>query len=169
MRHTYVRHSRILASSREGRDLTLEALSAVWPTLSGISGPDAGAEWIDGESGIALGHRRLSIFDLSPAGAQPMEDNSGRFVIAFNGEIYNHLDLRRRLEDQNAAPAWRGHSDTENSPCSGRVVGRANRARPSLRDVRVRVVGRANRARPSLRDVRVRVVGPIDLQLDVGA
>ena len=77
-------------------------------------GPDAGAEWVDEKTGVALGHRRLSILDLSAAGAQPMEDFSGRFVIVFNGEIYNHLDLRRRLEDEGAAPpAWRGHSDTE--------------------------------------------------------
>ena len=76
-------------------------------------GPDAGAEWVDCQSGIALAHRRLSILDLSSAGAQPMKDFTGRFVIVFNGEIYNHLDLRRRLEVENAVPAWRGHSDTE--------------------------------------------------------
>lgn len=63
-------------------------------------GPDAGDVWV-GE-GIALGHRRLSILDLSPAGAQPMRSACGRYVIAFNGEIYNHLDLRR---DLGAAPA----------------------------------------------------------------
>src|SRR5271166_1538492 len=76
-------------------------------------GPDAGDEWIDGQTGVALAHRRLSILDLSSAGAQPMQDFTGRFVIVFNGEIYNHLDLRRSLEDEGAAPAWRGHSDTE--------------------------------------------------------
>jgi asparagine synthase (glutamine-hydrolysing) len=76
-------------------------------------GPDAGAEWIDIQCKVALAHRRLSILDLSHAGAQPMEDFTGRFVIVFNGEIYNHLDLRRRLEDEGAAPKWRGHSDTE--------------------------------------------------------
>jgi asparagine synthase (glutamine-hydrolysing) len=76
-------------------------------------GPDAAGEWVDEQTGIALAHRRLSILDLSPAGAQPMEDISGRFVIVFNGEIYNHLDLRRRLEDESSGPAWRGHSDTE--------------------------------------------------------
>ena len=76
-------------------------------------GPDAGGEWIDDQAGIALAHRRLSILDLSAAGAQPMEDLTGRFVIVFNGEIYNHLDLRRQLEEERAASAWRGHSDTE--------------------------------------------------------
>lgn len=74
-------------------------------------GPDAGDVWV-GE-GIALGHRRLSILDLSPAGAQPMHSACGRFVIAYNGEIYNHLELRRGLEAAGAVPQWRGHSDTE--------------------------------------------------------
>jgi len=74
-------------------------------------GPDAGGIWAEG--GVALGHRRLSILDLSPAGAQPMHSACGRWVIVFNGEIYNHHDLRRALEAEGAAPAWRGHSDTE--------------------------------------------------------
>jgi asparagine synthase (glutamine-hydrolysing) len=76
-------------------------------------GPDAGAVWVDAHAGIGLGHRRLSILDLSPAGAQPMTSRSGRFVLVFNGEIYNHLELRRQLEAEGAAPPWRGHSDTE--------------------------------------------------------
>lgn len=76
-------------------------------------GPDASGTWIDGEAGLAFGHRRLSILDLSPAGAQPMSSASGRFVICFNGEIYNHLELRRELEAIGASPGWRGHSDTE--------------------------------------------------------
>lgn len=76
-------------------------------------GPDDSGAWVDTEAGIALGHRRLSIIDLSPAGHQPMTSASGRFVIAFNGEIYNHLELRGELASAAAAPAWRGHSDTE--------------------------------------------------------
>ena len=76
-------------------------------------GPDDAGAWADVQAGIALGHRRLSIVDLSPAGHQPMESASGRFVIAFNGEIYNHLELRAELASTAAAPAWRGHSDTE--------------------------------------------------------
>jgi asparagine synthase (glutamine-hydrolysing) len=76
-------------------------------------GPDARAVWANGAAGIALGHARLSILDLSPAGAQPMISASGRHVIVFNGEIYNHLELRRELESRGAAPRWRGHSDTE--------------------------------------------------------
>jgi len=76
-------------------------------------GPDDAGFWIDQEAGVTLAHRRLSILDLSPAGHQPMASASGRYVIAFNGEIYNHLDLRLDLEKTNAVSAWRGHSDTE--------------------------------------------------------
>lgn len=76
-------------------------------------GPDSDGSWIDVSSGIALGHRRLAILDLTPAGAQPMTSASDRWVFAFNGEIYNHLDLREELEKTSCAPTWRGHSDTE--------------------------------------------------------
>ncbi|MEM0947201.1 MAG: asparagine synthase (glutamine-hydrolyzing) [Pseudomonadota bacterium] len=76
-------------------------------------GPDADGHWIDDEAGVALGHRRLSILDLSEAGAQPMVSASGRFVTVYNGEIYNHLQVRSELEDNGSAPVWRGHSDTE--------------------------------------------------------
>lgn len=76
-------------------------------------GPDAGDLWRDEAAGIAFVHRRLAILDLTPAGAQPMHSPCGRFVITYNGEIYNYLDLRRELEEAGAAPAWRGHSDTE--------------------------------------------------------
>ena len=76
-------------------------------------GPDDSGVWTDEAVGLALAHRRLSIVDLSAAGHQPMPSASGRFVLAYNGEIYNHLDLRRDLDAAHAAPAWRGHSDTE--------------------------------------------------------
>lgn len=77
-------------------------------------GPDTHGAWLDTDAGIALGHRRLAIIDLSPAGHQPMVSPSGRFVLAFNGEIYNHGDLRRALTDEGRAPGnWRGQSDTE--------------------------------------------------------
>ena len=76
-------------------------------------GPDSDGQWVDAVAGIGLGHRRLAIVDLSPAGAQPMQAVSGRWAIAFNGEIYNHLQLRAELEKTSLAPVWRGHSDTE--------------------------------------------------------
>jgi asparagine synthase (glutamine-hydrolysing) len=76
-------------------------------------GPDDAGVWADSDAGIAFGHRRLSIIDLSAAGHQPMRSAHGRFVIAFNGEIYNHLDIRAALDSEHAAPMWQGHSDTE--------------------------------------------------------
>jgi asparagine synthase (glutamine-hydrolysing) len=78
-------------------------------------GPDDEGIWLDPEARIGFGHRRLAIVDLSPAGHEPMHSADGRFVITFNGEIYNHADLRRELEERGAVPegGWRGHSDVE--------------------------------------------------------
>jgi asparagine synthase (glutamine-hydrolysing) len=76
-------------------------------------GPDDAGVWSDEEQGIALGHRRLSVLDLSSAGHQPMHSANERYVMAFNGEIYNHLSIRAELEASGLAPTWRGHSDTE--------------------------------------------------------
>ena len=77
-------------------------------------GPDSSGVYLDSQAGIALAHRRLAIIDLSSAGHQPMQSKSERYTIVFNGEIYNHLDLRCQLKTQfpNAC-SWRGHSDTE--------------------------------------------------------
>jgi asparagine synthase (glutamine-hydrolysing) len=77
-------------------------------------GPDGEGIHVDSARGLGLGHRRLAIVDLSPAGHQPMQDASGRLTLAFNGEIYNHQDLRTELDHQTAGCIrWRGHSDTE--------------------------------------------------------
>lgn len=76
-------------------------------------GPDDAGYWVDADQRIGLGHRRLAIVDLSAAGHQPMASSSGRHVLAFNGEIYNHMDLRAELDKGGNAPYWRGHSDTE--------------------------------------------------------
>src|SRR2546423_1261875 len=74
-------------------------------------GPDDSGTWLDPTAGIALGHRRLSVVDLSPLGHQPMHSGTGRYVIVFNGEIYNFRALRSELGKR--GHAFRGHSDTE--------------------------------------------------------
>lgn len=77
-------------------------------------GPDGGSCWNDPAAGIGLVHRRLAILDLSEAGLQPMHSADGRFVLSYNGEIYNHSALRRRLEAEGMLKGpWRGASDTE--------------------------------------------------------
>jgi len=75
-------------------------------------GPDDAGIWID-DCGLALGHRRLAIVDLTGAGYQPMHSHNQRYVLVFNGEIYNHLQLRQQLMAEGSGPAWKGHSDTE--------------------------------------------------------
>ena len=76
-------------------------------------GPDGGGVWVDNVLGLALAHRRLSIIELSPAGAQPMESTNGQLLLVYNGEIYNHLAVRAELECTGWSAGWRGHSDTE--------------------------------------------------------
>ena len=74
-------------------------------------GPDSQGTWCDPKVGLAFGHRRLAIVDLSPAGHQPMLSHSGRSVIIYNGEIFNTDDLRSRLKTEGCV--FRGYSDTE--------------------------------------------------------
>ncbi len=103
--------------------LTAGGLESSEATLSRMAdaimhrGPDDSSLWADKAAGIGLAHRRLSIVDLSPAGRQPMVSTSGRYVVVFNGEIYNHHDLRAEFAKVGvggtAATNWRGHSDTE--------------------------------------------------------
>ena len=76
-------------------------------------GPDQKGFWVDYEQGVALAHRRLSILDLSSTGNQPMTSTEGRYVLVFNGEIYNHMEMRQALAKKSLAPIWKGHSDTE--------------------------------------------------------
>ncbi|MBF0274118.1 MAG: asparagine synthase (glutamine-hydrolyzing) [Nitrospinae bacterium] len=75
-------------------------------------GPDDSGTWVDNESGIALGHTRLSVIDTSTEGHQPMESFSGRYVIVYNGEIYNYKELKEKIEKKERVN-WRGTSDTE--------------------------------------------------------
>jgi asparagine synthase (glutamine-hydrolysing) len=97
-----------------GRASAAADLEATVSRMSGAivhRGPDDAAHWVDPAAGIALGFRRLAILDLSVEGRQPMHSAGGRYVIVFNGEIYNWRDLRK--EEEAAGARWRGHSDTE--------------------------------------------------------
>jgi asparagine synthase (glutamine-hydrolysing) len=76
-------------------------------------GPDDAGVWLNEEGDLALAHQRLAIIDLTPAGHQPMISPCGRFTLVYNGEIYNHQDLRAELEDEGGHFDWCGHSDTE--------------------------------------------------------
>ncbi|WP_422012285.1 asparagine synthase (glutamine-hydrolyzing) [Roseateles sp.] len=101
-----------IAGSLSRPQLSADALKQITESMCEAiahRGPDAQAAWVDAREGIALGHRRLAIVDLSPAGLQPMASPCGRYTLVFNGEIYNHNELRARFEGH----VWRGHSDTE--------------------------------------------------------
>ena len=91
---------------------------------------------------MGMVHLRLAIVDLSAAGHQPMISASGRWVIAFNGEIYNHAELRQALQASGAAPAWRGQSDTETLLAGFEACGIEDTLRHCVGDVCVRTVGR---------------------------
>ena len=86
-------------------------------------GPDSNGLWEDPNADVALAHVRLAILDLTEAGHQPMVSACGRYVMVLNGEVYNHMDLRTRLEQAGQAPQWRGHSDTETVLASFAVLG----------------------------------------------
>jgi asparagine synthase (glutamine-hydrolysing) len=95
---------------------TADELRCVGATMTATlahRGPDDALVWADGAAGIVLGFRRLAIIDLTAAGRQPMESASGRYVLVFNGEVYNFAALRKELEGSGTAPIFRGHSDTE--------------------------------------------------------
>lgn len=87
----------------------LAATAAAMASTLRHRGPDDAGTWVDAPAGVALGHRRLSIQDLSAAGHQPMVSHDGRWVLCYNGEMYNAAEVRTALGDR----AWRGHSDTE--------------------------------------------------------
>ena len=102
-----------MASSGRGGDERLRGIAQAMSDRLAHRGPDAQGIFIDATAGISLGHRRLSILDVTSAGAQPMSSDCGRLVVVFNGELYNHLDVRAELAGAGEQPSWRGHSDTE--------------------------------------------------------
>ena len=100
----------IETTRRSGSDELRHVASCMAGSLS-HRGPDDRGVWVDTEAGVALAHTRLAIVDLSAAGAQPMNSSCGRFVLSYNGEVYNAPELRAELEA--AGRTFRGHSDTE--------------------------------------------------------
>jgi asparagine synthase (glutamine-hydrolysing) len=100
------------SSDRRSRDLFQREIETMCAAIR-HRGPDDAGTFIDAEVGVALGFRRLSIIDLSPAGHQPMTSASGRYSIVFNGEVYNYERLREELGSSGLAQVYRGHSDTE--------------------------------------------------------
>jgi asparagine synthase (glutamine-hydrolysing) len=95
------------------REAAVKATLGAMATSIRHRGPDHSGIWTERESRIGFAHNRLSIVDLSPAGNQPMHSPSGRYVIVYNGEFYNHWDVRQELTADGLAPNWKGHSDTE--------------------------------------------------------
>lgn len=101
-----------IAGAIGARPVELQVATALRDTLA-HRGPDDAGVWQSDDRRVALLHRRLSIIDLSPLGHQPMASASGRYVLVFNGEIYDHREVRAELAAGHQAPQWRGHSDTE--------------------------------------------------------
>lgn len=99
-------------SSSSSADSSTRILQAMGNSIM-HRGPNDCGIWFDLASGIGIAHQRLAVVDISDAGHQPMHSADERYVIAFNGEIYNHNELRQQLHTQNQAPKWHGRSDTE--------------------------------------------------------
>jgi hypothetical protein len=118
----------ILEPDRAGDAAWLAAAAATMADSLAHRGPDHGATWVDGPAGLGLGHRRLAIVDLSPAGDQPMVSACGRFVIAYNGEVFNAAELRAEIEATRGPHHWRGHSDTEPPRVCRRLFGLSHAA-----------------------------------------
>jgi len=102
-----------LISSRQKSESLLKENIILMTEKIKHRGPDGSGIWIEPKLNLALGHRRLSVIDLSNAGEQPMTSPSGRYIISFNGEIYNHIDLRKKINFKNKNFFWHGNSDTE--------------------------------------------------------
>jgi len=93
---------------RQGRETVAQMILA-----QRHRGPDSQGYWVDPEVPCHMGHSRLAVQDLSPSGHQPMHSSCGRFVISFNGEIYNHHEIRKKIDANVSSINWRGSSDTE--------------------------------------------------------
>ena len=105
-----------IAGFIDPRGFNAEHAGRVGTAMSGAiahRGPDDAGIWMDPQRHVLFAHQRLAIIDLSKSGQQPMQSASGRYVLCFNGEIYNHQELRSELDACGKAPRWRGHSDTE--------------------------------------------------------
>ncbi len=89
-----------------------ETVSAMASSLE-HRGPDDSGVWLDSKKQVAFGHRRLSIVDISSSGHQPMTSASKRYVMTYNGEIYNHIQIRNELNNLDPNLSWKGHSDSE--------------------------------------------------------
>src|SRR5690606_9051280 len=101
----------VLDPRRTRRPEATSQLLEAMATAMRVRGPDGSGVWVDAEAGVGFGHRRLSVWDLSEHGAQPMESADGRWVLTYNGEIYDHRELAADLTA--AGVGLRGHSDTE--------------------------------------------------------
>ena len=101
-----------ISNSSYNSDKLIDIVSSMSKVIS-HRGPDDSGVWSDESFNITLAHQRLSILDLSNAGHQPMLSPSERYIVAFNGEIYNHLELRMDLSKKYNNISWRGTSDTE--------------------------------------------------------
>ena len=98
---------------KERQALPLEEIGDLMNQSLKHRGPDDNGVWIDKDIGLLLNHTRLSINDLSEGGKQPMLSKNKRYIIVFNGEIYNHIELKKEINDLSGDRNWKGHSDTE--------------------------------------------------------
>ena len=106
-----------IAGSDIKSDRYQEIIQNMTDTIA-LRGPDDSGLWFNSEKNLVFGFRRLAIQDLSEAGHQPMHSSSKKYTICFNGEIYNHLEMREALQKESTEILWRGHSDTETILCA---------------------------------------------------
>jgi len=103
----------IFVPDESGSSYNLSRLVTDMTSVMAHRGPDGSGHWADKKQRIFLGHRRLSVIDVTETGDQPMLSHDERYVVSYNGEIYNYPELRKFIETQNGGISWRGTSDTE--------------------------------------------------------